>query len=130
MRGKQAGSFRAQAERILDLDACVAARAWVGEPVRFNLSLTDPLADRLHDGWQGVGGDYTITIADESTVTAGHSDVLPTMSTGVAAFTRLWFGVASATTLSVSDPIDAPADLLAALDEALLLPRPLPGWQF
>ena len=116
--------------RILDLDACVAARSWVGEPVRFNLSLTDPLADRLHDGWQGVGGDYTITIADESTVTAGHSDGLPTMSTGVAAFTRLWFGVASATTLSVSDPIDAPADLLAALDEALLLPRPLPGWQF
>ncbi|MEM7287678.1 MAG: GNAT family N-acetyltransferase [Actinomycetota bacterium] len=116
--------------RVLDVPACVAARSWTGEPVRFNLTLTDPLSGRLADGWPGVAGDYTITIADESSAESGHADGLPTLTTGVAAFTRLWFGVASATTLAVTDPIDAPAHLLSALDDALLLPRPLPGWQF
>lgn len=116
--------------RMLDVERCVAARSWVGEPVRFNLTLTDPLADRLTDGWRGVAGDYTVTIAEESAATRGHTPGLPTMTTGVGPFTRLWFGVVSATALTVSDPVEAPAGLVAALDDALLLPRPLPGWQF
>lgn len=116
--------------RMLDVAACVAARSWVGAPVRFNLTLTDPLGERLDEGWQGVAGDYTITIADESVATPGHTAGLPTMATGVASFTRLWFGVAPATTLRISDPIDAPPDLFTALDDALLLPTPLAGWMF
>lgn len=116
--------------RMLDVQQCVAARSWVGEPVRFNLTLTDPLSDRLDDGWQGVAGDYTVTIAAESGAEPGHTDGLPTMSTGVASFTRLWFGVASATALRTTDPIEAPDELIAALDEALLLPDPVAGWMF
>ena len=115
---------------MLDVQQCVAARSWVGEPVRFNLTLTDPLSDRLDDGWQGVAGDYTVTIAAESGAEPGHTDGLPTMSTGVASFTRLWFGVASATALRTTDPIEAPDELIAALDEALLLPDPVAGWMF
>ena len=116
--------------RMLDVGACVAARSWVGEPVSFNLTLSDPLTDRLDEGWSGVAGDYTITVAAESSATEGHTDGLPTMTTGVAAFTRLWFCVAQATTLVTTDAVEAPPELLAALDEALLLPRPLPGWMF
>ncbi len=116
--------------RILDLEACVAARNWVGEPVRFNLTLTDPLEERLSGPWQGVAGDYTITIGAPSNATHGHTDGLPTLSTGVGSFTRLWFGVMPPSAIAVSDRIDAPDELLAALDDALLLPKPVPGWSF
>ena len=52
------------------------------------------------------------------------------MSAGVASFTRLWFGVASATALRTTDPIEAPDELIASLDESLLLPDPVAGWMF
>lgn len=116
--------------RMLDVQSCVAARHWAGEPVRFNLTLTDPLADRLSGDWRGVAGDYTITVGEQSEAVRGHTDGLPAMRTGVGAFTRLWFGVRPPSVIAVSDPVDAPVDLLARLDEALLLPRPVPGWNF
>ena len=116
--------------RMLDVAACVAARCWVGEPVLFNLTLTDPLESRLDGGWQGVGGDYSITIGTESRATPGHTDGLPTLRAGVGPFTRLWFGVRAPSTIAVSDDIEAPLDLLTALDEALLLPKPVAGWAF
>jgi len=116
--------------RMLDVEACVAARSWRGEPVRFNLALNDPAESRLGGDWRGVGGDYTVEIGAESRATRGHAAGLPLMTTGVAAFTRLWFGVRSPTVLAVSDPIGAPPDLLAALDDALRLPKPVAGWAF
>jgi len=116
--------------RMLDVEACVAARSWSGEPVHFNLTLTDPAESRLEGDWQGVGGDYTVEIGAESRASRGHAAGLPLMTTGVGAFTRLWFGVRSPTVLAVSDPIEAPPELLAALDEALRLPKPVSGWLF
>ncbi len=164
--------------RMLDVEACVAARHWVGEPVRFNLTLTDPLEDRLKGAWRGVAGDYTVVVGPESHASRGHTPGLPMMSAGVGSFTRLWFGVRPPSTIAVSDAIsrtasgtgpearpgaasdaasdaasgaasgtasdaasgtvsgrvlagvDAPAELLAALDDALLLPKPVPGWAF
>ncbi len=116
--------------RMLDVETCVAARHWVGESVKFNLALTDPIEDRLDGAWQGIGGDYTITVGTNSCATRGHTDGLPTMRTGVGAFTRLWFGVRSPSAIAVSDDVDAPSGLLASLDEALLLPIPVPGWAF
>ncbi len=116
--------------RILDLEASVAARNWVGEPVRFNLTLTDPLEKRLSGSWQGAAGDYTITIGAPSHATRGHTAGLPRLSAGVGSFTRLWFGVMPPSAIAVSDRIDAPDELLAALDDALLLPKPVPGWSF
>ena len=115
--------------RMLDVERCVAARTWIGEPVRFNLTLIDPVSGRS-DGWPGVAGHYTVTVADPSHATAGHTPGLPLLSTDVGSFSRLWFGVRSPSTLCATDPIDAPAELITSLDTALLLPEPHPGWEF
>jgi predicted acetyltransferase len=116
--------------RILDLEVCVAARRWHGPELRFNLTLVDPLEDRLDASWRGIGGEYTVTVGQTSKLDQGHTAGLDTLAAGVGAFTRLWFGVRAATTLVVTDDLDGPAQLLGALDQALLLPRPLPGWDF
>jgi len=116
--------------RILDVEACVAARSWIGRPLRFNLTLTDPAESRLEGAWPGVGGDYTIEIGAKSRATRGHADGLPLMTAGAGAFSRLWFGVRSPSVLAVSDRIEAPPGLMADLDEAMRLPRPVAGWLF
>lgn len=116
--------------RMLDVAACVAARSWVGRPVTFNLTLTDPLAEHVTEGWSGVGGDYTVTVGETSSATPGHQAGAPLLHADVGAFTRLWFGVGQATTLLSTDNIEGPADLLAELDDALLLPPLRPGWDF
>ncbi len=116
--------------RMLDVQTCVAARHWPGQPVRFNLMLSDPLEEHLTGDWRGVAGDYTVVIGADSSATRGHTAGLPTLSTGVGPFSRLWLGVRPASVIAVSDRIDAPAELLAELDEAFLLPRPVPGWMF
>ncbi|MEL7157573.1 MAG: GNAT family N-acetyltransferase, partial [Actinomycetota bacterium] len=68
--------------RMLDVDACVSAREFEGRPVRFNLTLTDPVARRLEGPWQGVAGDYTVTIGAPSGATVGHEDGLPLLTAG------------------------------------------------
>ncbi|MCP3988897.1 MAG: hypothetical protein GY724_07475 [Actinomycetia bacterium] len=119
--------------RILDLGACVSARAWVGPEVRFNLSLTDPAPALLgddDDGWAGVGGDYTVTIGAMSSVETGLDPSLETLRASVNAFSRAWFGVRSASSLALTDDLSAAPKLLTNLDEALTLPPPKPGWDF
>ncbi len=116
--------------RMLDVSACVAARRWDGGEVRFNLTLTDPAAERLPGPWKGVGGDYTVTVGPSSSAVDGHAPGLATLRTSVGAFTRLWFGVRPATVLRVSDDLDAPVDLLTELDRAFALPHPILGWDF
>ncbi len=116
--------------RMLDVDACVSARRWIGPEVRFNLTLHDPVSDRADSPWAGVGGDYTITIGETSGATSGHAAGLPLLEAGVASFTRLWFGVRPATVLATSDRLSGPHDLLSSLDEALALPHPVLGWDF
>ena len=129
--------------RMLDVGACVAARHWPGKKVLFNLQLTDPVAEFLPDGpWRGCAGDYCISMGPISYAEPGHRDDLPTLQASVNAFSRLWFGVAPATGLAVTDglKVEAPArggDLMASpvplldrLDEALCLPAPRTGWDF
>lgn len=113
--------------RILDLSACIAARSWPGDPVEFNLSLTDPLADSPNSTWAGIGGDYTVHIGAESTVEPGHGSGLPQLDASVGAFTRMWLSVLPATHLTMSDSLSGPADLLTELDRAFALPTPKPG---
>jgi len=129
--------------RMLDVDACVAARRWPGEKVQFNLKLTDPVAEFLPDGpWRGCAGDYWISVGPSSWAEPGHRDDLPTLRASVNAFSRLWFGVGPATGLAVTDGLDvgapvhgsdfmaSPACLLERLEEALCLPPPRTGWDF
>ena len=118
--------------RVLNVAGCVARRRWSGEAVRFNLALTDPLAAFLPDGpWRGCQGDYCITIAENSVAEPGRSPGLPSLRASVNAFSRLWFGVAPASSLAIADDLQAddPA-LLRCLDEALHLPSPQVGWDF
>ncbi len=112
--------------RILDLDACVAARRWSGEPIRFNLALSDPIGE-TDVGWPGIAGDYTVTIAADSTVETGTTTGLPTLDTPVGPFTRMWLGARPASSLALTTALTGPRDLLAALDDAFRLPTPHTG---
>lgn len=118
--------------RICDMKQCIEAVRVPGEAVSFNLELSDPIEAHLDDNasWRGVGGQYVITLGPESSVRRGTDKALPTMTTGVGTFTRLWLGVAPATGLAATDPIDAPLELLQRLDRLLRLPTPMRVWDF
>ena len=129
--------------RMLDVPACVEARDWPGAPVRFNLTLTDPVAGHLPDApWRGCGGDYWISVGPSSCAEPGHRDDLPTLHASVGSFSRLWFGIATASSLAITDgmrmeePVnpglldEVPSNLLARLDHALCMPSPRLGWDF
>lgn len=116
--------------RILDLGACIARRRWRGPPVRFNLRLTDPMTDRVDHGWGGIGGSYVVEIGEPSSVDRGEESGLPTVEAGVGAFSRLWLGCQPASTLCAVDDLEAPDEIVAALDAAMRLPTPHPGMYF
>ncbi len=118
--------------RICNLSSCIKKTKLPGEPVRFNLVLDDPIDDLLPSSykWRGVGGYYTVTLGLSSKVTKGQTAGLPTMKTTVGAFTRLWLGVAPATSLAVTDTLSAPATLLKKLNALIRLPKPKPDWMF
>ena len=118
--------------RILDLEKCVAAVKLPCQPVRFNVVLSDPVTSLLPQtsSWEGIAGDYTITLGPQSSAQPGHDADLPTMRVSINAFSRLWLGVRSATSLSWSDDLQAPESLLTALDQALRMPLPMPDWEF
>jgi len=118
--------------RICDLAACLKATHLSGPAVRFNLSLDDPITERLADrvGWHGISGEYTVTLGEESCAVAGTTPGLPRLSATVNAFSRLWLGVQPASGLAVTDDLEAPVDLLAKLDQLLKLPVPQMDWDF
>jgi hypothetical protein len=117
--------------RILDVPACVRRRCWLGPSFEFNLVLSDPAQEFLpEDGWRGVAGEYTVTIGEASTAQAGLTDGLPVVSTTVNTFTRLFFGIASATDLQASDGLIVSDELRQALDRAFCLPRMTTSWDF
>ena len=79
--------------RILDLEACIAARRWSGGSLPFNVRIADPITDRIQQDWPGVGGECPIVVGDESYAEPGHSGSLATLEYDVSALTRLWLGV-------------------------------------
>ncbi len=119
--------------RLLNM-SCVSRYSWPGPPLKFNLQLTDPVADLLQDqaadSWQGIGGEYVVEFSQTSKVSEGREQPLPTLLCSVNAFSRLFFGVASASVLEVSDEFSAPAELLTSLDRVFCLPQPSFGWDF
>jgi hypothetical protein len=113
--------------RICNLEGCLAQTHLRGEPVRFNLNLSDPIEALLDEGvssWRGVAGRYVVTLGPESHAEKGADPALPTLTAPVGAFTRVWLGVRPASGLAVTDDVTAPPDLLARLDEILCLPEP------
>lgn len=118
--------------RILNLAESLKRTHLPGEPVRFNLVLTDPIESFLDEGspWRGIAGDYIVTLGPFSSAEPGRDRGLPALSTSVNAFTRLWLGVRSASELAWTDDLAGPSDLLERLDTLLHLPTPMPDWDF
>lgn len=116
--------------RLLDI-ASVNRVVWPGEPVRFNLDLSDPIeAELAGHPWRGIGGSYVVELGPASRVAPGSESGLPTLRASVNAFSRLFFGVASASALTVTDGFRAPPELLGRLDDVFRLPAPQFGWDF
>lgn len=121
--------------RILDLEACAPSVRWCGSSVDFRLELHDPI-DRYAGeevDWRGLTGHYAVRVGDPSTIVPGDGALppdAPTMRCSVNALTRLWLGVSAASSLAITDSLDAPPDLLARLDRAIPLADPQPGVYF
>jgi len=117
--------------RICNLKGCLE-KTHLRDTVRFNMKLSDPIANCLDDTapWRGVAGDYVVTLGPSSGADKGHDASLPTLTASVGAFTRLWLGVRPASGLAITDDLRAPFELLEQLDAALLVPTPEPDWDF
>ena len=133
--GKMEHHFATFAEsqiRVLDLPACVAAMLSPVE-LEINLVVEDPVVEYLdRDGWRGIGGDYQLRLGPRCELEVGSAEAgLPTLRVGAGALSRMWIGSRPATSLALTDQLDAPAELLIALDEAFRPPPPPRyDWEF
>jgi hypothetical protein len=118
--------------RILNLKNCLEMTHLEGEPVSFNLALTDPIEAYLPGDsvWRGIAGDYVVTLGPTSGAVEGTDASLPTLGASVNAFTRMWLAVRPASRLGWTDELSGPPDLIWELDHALRLPRPSSDWDF
>ena len=139
LRSRKGGTFDASTScnawrqcRILDLPACIGAMHFCGEPVSFNLKLTDPIGQYLPEEstWRGVGGDWIITIGEESSAVMGKDAALPTASASVNDLSRIWLGSASVEAVSVTGHFVAEPELIHRIDSIVKLPVPTVDWDF
>lgn len=132
-RHAYAHTTRAHAQfRILDVPKCLAKTHLDAHGVTFNLKLSDPVAEHLRaeTPWRGVAGDYVATLGEDCSAEQGWSRRLATLQASVGAFSRLWLGVRSASSLAVTDDLRGDDALLGQLDRALRLPQPHFDWPF
>lgn len=120
--------------RILDLEACLEKTKLPISDLSFNLKLADPIEKFLINEdvtWKGITGEYTITLGKESSARKGLSENLPTLEASVGAFSRLWFGCATASELAFSSDLKGNNKLIENLDKAFAsLPKPKPNHPF
>lgn len=118
--------------RICDLIGCLQKTHLPFGEVQFNLKLSDPISNYLDNSspWQGMAGDYIVTLGKVSNAHIGTNPGLPTLIASVGAFTRLWMGVRPASGLAITDNLEAPQELIMELDVLLRLPEPKPEWDF
>jgi len=139
VRARQGGDFSSDVLshvwmqcRILDLSTCISAMHFCGDPVSFNLALTDPIEQYLPEGssWRGIGGNWIITFGEESSATLGIDNALPTASATVNDLSRIWFGSTSAEAVSVTGNFVADPELIERIDSIVKLPVPIVDWDF
>jgi predicted acetyltransferase len=114
--------------RMLDLPACLAATSLAGPQVRFNLQVDDPMDGE--PGFDSTAGEYVITLGRASAAEPGRDESLPTLRTSIGNLTRLWIGATPAYGLSMLGEIDAPPELVCALDDIIRVPTPHVDWGF
>lgn len=117
--------------RIMNLKRCIAA-VKARNKLEFSLTLTDPVQKYLpaKSKWEGCGGEYTVHLGSESTVTQGHTSGLPLLQSKINDFTRWWMGAASAEVLAGLESFTGPDSLINDLDESVDIPAPFPDWDY
>lgn len=118
--------------RILDLQKCWQ-KISVRKNLSFNMQLEDPIGKYLSadKSWSGLTGEYIVRLGPSSSIEKGHNDELPVLTASVGALTRMWLGTRRASSLAVTDNLQAPDSLLARLDKVLLcIPTPRNDWDF
>lgn len=119
--------------RINNLESVLEKTRLPGRPeLSFNLILADPISEFLstESSWQGIGGDYSITLGENCKANRGHQHGLPLLRASVGGLSRLWLGCASATAISLSGEIEGDRELLSRIEQSLSLPLPKTGWEF
>ena len=118
--------------RILDLPRCISSMNCCGEPISFNLTLTDPIEKYLpkNSAWKGVSGDWVMTIGPESSAVPGNDSSLPSATATVNDLSRIWLGAASVETVSVTGNFRADSALIRRIDSQVQLPTPCVDWDF
>ncbi|MDF1514928.1 MAG: hypothetical protein P1S60_14050, partial [Anaerolineae bacterium] len=118
--------------RILNFERCMEHTHLRSGDTVFNVHFSDPITNYLDNGldWQGVTGDYIVTVGAHSHAEHGMDANLPTLTASVGAFTRMWMGILPATSLSLTDELAGPPQLLDDLDWLFRLPKPRIGWDY
>ena len=118
--------------RINNIEACIARMALCGEPISFNLTVTDPIEQYLPEDakWRGEGGVWNLTLGKESSATRGSNNSLPSATASINGLTRLWLGALPASALRAVGQFDAEDELVAQLDSLIQLPTPVIDWDF
>ena len=96
------------------------------DPIDGVLAAEDLAAEKAV--WRSLSGDWVVTLGKQSTV-SGTDAALPAVECSVNSFSRLLWGVTSASSLAISDGMKAPASLLESLD-GVFTANPNPGWDF
>jgi predicted acetyltransferase len=118
--------------RILNVPTCIGAMKFQGEPVSFQLELSDPIEQYLPDdcSWNGTSGDWVVTFGEKSSATEGKDDSLPKLSCSVNDLSRLWMGAATAQALETVGDLKASTELISKIDSVVKLPAPFDDWDF
>ncbi|MBT3633109.1 MAG: GNAT family N-acetyltransferase [Candidatus Marinimicrobia bacterium] len=118
--------------RICDLEKCISAFSSEYGQLQFNLKLYDPIQKYIGDnqGWNGLTGDYIISLGKSSNCKMGVDNTLPCLETNVNAFSRLWLGTVPASGLRLTEKFKCDDTLLKSLDSIFCLPEPTPDWDF
>ena len=71
-----------------------------------------------------------MSFGEQSRIEPGKQDRLPTLRAEVGAFSRMWMGAQSASTLAVTDVLAGPPELIESLDRIFQVPIPHTDWDF
>ena len=119
--------------RISDLFKCIEVVSLPISKFSFNLKLIDPIEKFISKKyeWNGIAGNYIITIGSNSNCKIGQKPKLETLETTVNGFTRMWLGILPASIIKLSEKFSANKNLIQKLDYAFSsLPKPQPDWDF
>ena len=125
-----------QQVRILDLEAATAACTGPTD-LRIRLELVDPIEAHVpRDArWRGLGGSWVVRLGTSGSSAercAPDTDTgdMPTVSTSVGGWSRLWFGGTTARALAMQGRLATDRETVERLDGYFNLPAPHPVWDF